>query len=750
MNFVYTLKLNKKRELVVVSELSGGVKKSARNKLLKSVVVLMTTLATQLYSPLIQASIVGMDIPYQTYRDFAENKGAFSVGALDIPLYKKDGTLYSTLNKAPMIDFSAVDSGQTVATLISPQYIVSVKHNTGYKNVRFGYRDDSSYILVDRNNSSVDFHTPRLNKIVTEVVPADITDAGTANGTYQNQDRFPIFYRVGTGTQYVKDRNGKLTQLAGGYAYRTGGTVGKPTSSNKRIVSNPGNTYSAANGPMPSYGIPGDSGSPLFAWDTQRNKWVLVAVLNSYAGNAGKTNWFTVIPVNEVSANIEADTDAPVTPTSTTENINWTYDISTGTGKLTQGTDAWEMHGRDTGSSAVSFNHGKDLSFENTGTVVLKDIVNQGAGTLTFNGDYIVKPDADQTWVGGGIIVNGDHTVNWQVNGVKGDSMHKLGTGTLNISGTGINPGTLSVGDGTVVLAQKPDSNGQVQAFESASIVSGRPTLVLSDSQQMNPDNIKWGYRGGKLDINGNDLTFHALNAADEGAILTNSGSLATTSLDFNSTDTTKPVTTMFHGFFTGNVNVKNNATSNVNNTFVVDGGINTPAGSMTQQGGRLFFQGHPVIHAVSTQSVANKLKALGDDSVLTQPVSFTQSDWQTRQFNLKSLDLNNAAFYLARNAGLITTINANNSTVTLGSEDLYIDTNDGNGVKTTPVEGQSVATASEDQSHFTGNVNLTNGSALRVNENFSGGIISSNSSVTISSTNANLTESSMFTRLAP
>lgn len=110
-------------------------------------------------------------------------------------------------------------------------------------------------------------------------------------------------------------------------------------------MSNPGNTYSAANGPMPSYGIPGDSGSPLFARDTQRNKWVLVAVLNSYAGNAGKTNWFTVIPVNEVSANIEADTDAPVTPTSTTENINWTYDISTGTGKLTRGNgctgDAW-------------------------------------------------------------------------------------------------------------------------------------------------------------------------------------------------------------------------------------------------------------------------------------------------------------------------------------------------------------------------------------------------------------------------
>ncbi|EKK5468553.1 autotransporter outer membrane beta-barrel domain-containing protein [Escherichia coli] len=715
MKFIHSLELNKKRELVVASEISGGIKKSTHSKVSKSVTILINILAAQLYSPLVHASVVGMDIPYQTYRDFAENKGVFSTGALNIPLYDKQGNLYSTLSQAPMIDFSSVDRGLSVATLVAPQYIVSVKHNGGYKSVKFGYNDDNNYILVDRNNGARDFHTPRLNKIVTEVAPSEVTDAGTATGTYKNQERFPVFYRVGTGTQYVKDISGKLTSIAGGYTYKTGGTVGVPAISDWSIVSNPGNTYTLANGPMASYGTSGDSGSPLFAWDTQINRWVLVAVLNSYAGNAGKTNRFTVIPVNEVNANIEADTDAPVTPTSITENINWTYDISTGTGKLTQGADTWEMHGRDTGSSAVSFNHGKDLSFENTGTVMLKDTVNQGAGTLTFNGDYTVKPESNQTWIGGGIIVNEDHTVNWQVNGVAGDSLHKLGTGTLNISGTGINQGTLSVGDGTVILTQRPDSDGQIQAFQSASIVSGRPTLVLSDSHQMNPDNIKWGYRGGKLNINGNDLTFHALNAADEGAVLTNSGSLSTVNLDFNSTNTTTPVTTMFHGYFTGNVNVKNNATSNVDNTFVVDGGIKTPTGSMTQQGGRLFFQGHPVIHAVSTQTVANKLKALGDDSVLTQPVSFTQNDWQTRHFNLKSLDLNNAAFFLARNAELTTTINANNSTVTLGSENLYIDTNDGNGVKTTPVEGQSIATTSEDQSSFKGNVYLRGRSTLNI-----------------------------------
>lgn len=48
-----------------------------------------------------------------------------------------------------------------------------------------------------------------------------------------------------------------------------------------------------------------------------------------------------------------------------------------------------------------------------------------------------------------------------------------------------------------------------------------------------------------------------------------------------------------------------------------------------------LFMQGHPVVHAVSSQDVANKLKALGDNSVLTQPVSFTQNDLENQQFSV-------------------------------------------------------------------------------------------------------------------
>ncbi|MFH4294482.1 S6 family peptidase, partial [Acinetobacter baumannii] len=80
------------------------------------------------------------------------------------------------------------------------------------------------------------------------------------------------------------------------------------------------------------------------------------------------------------------------------------------------------------------------------------------------------------------------------------------------------NEGGLKAGDGTVVLKQQADSNGQVQAFSSVNIASGRPTVVLTDDRQVNPDNISWGYRGGILDVNGNDIGFHEIKAADYGA----------------------------------------------------------------------------------------------------------------------------------------------------------------------------------------------------------------------------------------
>ncbi|EBE1691440.1 autotransporter outer membrane beta-barrel domain-containing protein, partial [Salmonella enterica] len=204
--------------------------------------------------------------------------------------------------------------------------------------------------------------------------------------------------------------------------------------------------------------------------------------------------------------------------------MTWDFDAVSGTGRLQQSDSLFYMHGRKSGNELDS---GRNLIFTgDAGDVLLNNNVEQGAGTLTFRNDYTLDSDNHSTWRGGGVDIARDAVVTWKVNGVKGDNLHKIGAGTLKVNGTGINEGGLKVGDGTVILAQKPDENGRVQAFSSVNISSGRPAVVLSDNRQVNPDNISWGFRGGVLDINGTDILFHNVNAADNGAVITNGSTL--------------------------------------------------------------------------------------------------------------------------------------------------------------------------------------------------------------------------------
>ncbi|EKN3608785.1 S6 family peptidase [Yersinia enterocolitica] len=801
MNRIYSLKFcHLTQGLIAVSEISRKVVKRTGRKLLR-ISLISTTIASMATPMISHASILRSDVSYQTFRDFAENKGLFVPGAIDIPIYDKDGNLVGRLDKAPMPNFSSV-STSGVATLISPQYLASVKHNSGYKTVSFG-SGGNSYSIVDRNNhSSVDFHAPRLNKLVTEVIPTAVTEEGITEGAYKNTERYTAFYRVGSGTQYIKDKDGNRSNIAGGYAFRTGGTVGTPRGGNSsgKIHSNPGQLYNSENGPLSSYGTPGDSGSPLFAFDALQQKWVLVAVTTAYSGLTGVANYWQVIPLDFLNEVIQEDFDAPVTSVSGQGVLNWNYDQAAGIGTLTQGTTTWDMHGQ----KENDLNAGKNLVFNGkNGEIVLKDSVTQGAGYLEFADSYTVSAASDQTWTGAGIITDKGTNVSWKVNGVDGDNLHKLGEGTLTINGTGVNPGGLKVGDGTVVLAQKADASGQVQAFSSINLASGRPTVILADAQQVNPDNISWGYRGGVLDMNSNSLTFHQLKAADYGAVLANNATgRATVTLDYtmraeevalNSWSSSRKGTVgnlykysnpytkttdyfilkkgsygylptnqssndvweyighsqddaqklvadrfnaagyLFHGQLKGNMNVENRLPQGTTGALVLDGSADI-YGSFTQENGQLFMQGHPVIHAISNQSVVNKLNNLGDNSLSTQPVSFTQQDWETRQFTLNQLNLKNTDFNLARNAILNTHILADNSKVTLGSDELYLDMKDGSSGVAEPVLGISKANTEADQSQYQGEITLQNGSTLDINSKFSGGIEAYDSSINVTS----------------
>lgn len=446
------------------------------------------------------------------------------------------------------------------------------------------------------------------------------------------------------------------------------------------------------------------------------------------------------------------------------------------------------MHGK----KGNDLNAGKNLLFTgNNGEVVLQNSVNQGAGYLQFAGDYRVSALNGQTWMGGGIITDKGTHVLWQVNGVAGDNLHKIGEGTLTVNGTGVNAGGLKVGDGSVILSQQADADGKVQAFSSVNIASGRPTVVLSDAQQVNPDNISWGYRGGRLDLNGNNLTFTRLQAADYGAIITNnSEKKSTVTLDLQTlkaSDINVPINTvnifggkgspgdLYYDSSTKNYYILKASSyspffSDLNNSSVwqnVGKDRNKAIDTVKQQ--KIEASSQPYMyHGQLNGNMDVNIPQLSGKDILAldgsvnlpegsitkksgtlifqgHPVihagtttSASQSDWDTRQFTLGKLKLDAATFHLSRNGQMQGDINATNgSTVILGSDRVFTDKNDGTGNAVSSVEGSATATTAGDQSDYRGNVTLENKSSLKIMEKFTGGIEAYDSSVNVTSQNA-------------
>ncbi|MGE9553521.1 S6 family peptidase [Erwinia amylovora] len=477
------------------------------------------------------------DIAVEEYRDFGENLGRYLPGATAIPVYKKDGSISGYL-EFTMPDFGGV-STLGYATLISPSYIVSVKHNGGYKNVTFGNGAQyaATYNLINRNElSTEDFHAPRLNKVVTDAAPYDTVTKSDFLANYQS--RYAWYTRVGTGTQaQVNEDETERVTLSGAYNWKTGGTI---STTNVRDISYKNYLRYYNLGPDDADTTPlsigangGDSGSPVFAWDDVDQQWKLVAVHVGYDYDGGlylKRAVAGYIPGDFIASVQETNTSPDITDSDAEGTIFW------GSSAITQGGNSWSWQGladnyknlAPSQATNEELDATKDLRFSGDGGVIeLADAVNMGAGKLQFSADYslISATGADATWTGGGVEVDAGKEVLWQVNGVAADALHKIGEGTLHIHATGINEGSLNTGAGTVILDQQADSDGQKQAFSSVTLVSGRPTVVLTDAGQVSTSNIFFGYRGGTLDLNGNALSFKKINHTDSGATLVNHNS---------------------------------------------------------------------------------------------------------------------------------------------------------------------------------------------------------------------------------
>ncbi len=240
--------------------------------------------------------------------------------------------------------------------------------------------------------------------------------------------------------------------------------------------------------------------------------------------------------------------------------------------------------------------------------------INQGAGGLYFEGDFTVSSENNATWQGAGVHISEDSTVTWKVNGVANDRLSKIGKGTLHVQAKGENQGSISVGDGKVILDQQADENNKKQAFSEIGLVSGRGTVQLNADNQFNPDKLYFGFRGGRLDLNGHSLSFHRIQNTDEGAMIVNhnqdkestvtitGNKDITTTGNNNSLDSKKEIA--YNGWFGEKDSTKTNGRLNLvyqpaaeDRTLLLSGGTNLN-GNITQTNGKLFFSGRPTPHA--------------------------------------------------------------------------------------------------------------------------------------------------------
>lgn len=729
------------------------------------------------------------------------------------------------MTKAPMIDFSVV-SRNGVAALVGDQYIVSVAHNVGYTNVDFGAEGNNpdqhrfTYKIVKRNNYNHDakhrylddYHNPRLHKFVTEAAPIDMTSHMDGN-KYADKEKYPERVRVGSGDQYWDDAQNNRTYLSDGYNYLTGG--------NTYNQSGRGDGYSYVRGdirkvgdygPLPIASSFGDSGSPMFIYDAETQKWLINGVLREGQPYTGEFDGFQLVRKSFLDEIIRKDQpNGFLTPKG-----NGVYTISKSadgegivtskigkTRKVPLANSTLKIEDKDTvynnrynGPNIYSpqLNNGKNIYFgdEELGSITLMTDIDQGAGGLYFEGDFIVSPTKNETWKGAGIHVSEISTVTWKVNGVENDRLSKIGKGTLHVKAKGINKGSISVGDGKVILEQQADDQGNKQAFSEIGLVSGRGTVQLNDDKQFDTDKFYFGFRGGRLDLNGHSLTFKRIQNTDEGAMIVNHNTTQVANItitgnenitapsnknNINKLDYRKEIA--YNGWFGETDENKHNGRLNLiykptteDRTLLLSGGTNLN-GDITQTKGKLFFSGRPTPHAYNHLDRPKDLGRPKGEVVI-------DDDWINRTFKAENFQIKGGSAVVSRNVSSIEgnwTV-SNNANATFGvvpnqqntictrsdwtglttcqKVDLT-DTKVINSIPTTQINGSinltDNATANvKGLAKLNGNVTLTNHSQFTLSNNATqiGNIrLSDNSTATVDNANLNgnvhLTDSAQF-----
>ena len=490
----------------------------------------------------------------QTYRDFAENRGIFDVNAKDVAIYDKNGNYVGTIPK--MMNFDGVaDAHIGEAALVGgPGFIATVSHD--YYNhfvsftVRFGAKQGTpfydSYRSVtrkdawgDKSDLTYDYRVQRLSKIVTEAEYAPyLTDP-----EYLDNMKGRLVMRAGSGVQAVATGNGKQEKIDASYGYLTGGTLvfegqasapgtGEPDPENAKTYPAYRFWYNfkkpSESNPLPSGGLSGDSGSPCYVYNENSGKWEWVGAAQSASGSG--YGQFTQMRSGNQWASDYVDSFNRTISVAASGDVLWNVTDADGNGTFVQGGVTTDYTGlaaglrgdtstKGTQATNEQLNACNNLIFDGSGgTIVLQGSVDTGAGSLTFNRDYVLSDggDSSRRLNTAGFVVNKGAPVTTLLTGASGDEWRKIGEGDLIVSGHGNNAADINVGGGGNLIL---DRDGY--AARNVKLNGGGVMVRLAGENQVSGEFI-FGHRGGVVDMYGHNLTLNAITHLDSGACFGN------------------------------------------------------------------------------------------------------------------------------------------------------------------------------------------------------------------------------------
>ena len=738
MNKTYAYKYSEiSGGLVAVSELT-----SRRAKKNRKIVTAILSLSLCSCSAIASHMDIG-NFYTRDFFDFGQNKGVFQAGATDISLLKKDGTKL-VFPEVPFPDFSPV-SNKGATTAIGGAYSITASHNDiKHHAISTQNWGQSSYKYVDRMTSD-DFAVTRLDKFVVETTGvtegADISlskeQALERYGVNYKGKKQLIAFRAGAGS-LTFEKDGKITQ-ASYYSYSpdilNGSFVLIDDWSGGRITTN--NLFDE----FKDRTTGGDSGSALFVYDSQKQKWVILGTLfgEYYYGNGQIRSAYNKWDDNIISS----------------LKNKFTQKISLNGGNSI----IYDEKVKYVNSQQEEkIEKGKDMFFTNGGKISLSQNLDTGSGGLIFDSGnkYILDGDGF-SFKGAGVDIGKDSVVDWYIKGVSGDNLHKIGEGTLNVNVKQNN--NLKVGNGIVVL-------GASNTFNNIYLTGGVGKIVLNANSALSEGNefggVYFSEEGGVLDLNGYSQSFGRVAATDIGATITNSAE-KTSNLDINN-----KVPYIFHGNITDNISINHLSDKKQESAkLIFDGNIDITKDINVKNAG-LVMQGHATSHARILESkctlpsflcpadLVTQIQGLDKDAAVrndveykinNQVASFEQPDWENRHFRFRTLSLENAEFSTARNAMVEGDIIASESTLKLGGETVFIDmydgsniTGDGFGFRQDVRKGYSAGDGG-----YTGYITLNHNSILDIDNRFTGGIEAYDSAVSITSPDALFSTSSIF-----